>query len=153
MSRFARKEANMPAIALIAMVALQAAAPATSSPIDGTWRSPGGNSIIKIAACGNSPCGTIVWATDKAKRDSSKTTPQLVGTQLLTNLQQDRNGHWQGKLFIPDRNMRVTAKIERLSDQQLKVSGCAAGKALCKAAVWTAFTADLPVDTSVPAPK
>jgi uncharacterized protein (DUF2147 family) len=55
-------------------------------------------------------------------------------------------------LFIPDHKMRVTAKIQRLSPTQLKVSGCAAGKALCKAEVWTAFTADLPADTSVPAP-
>jgi uncharacterized protein (DUF2147 family) len=145
----------MPAIALIALLAVQAAAPTSSStPIDGVWRSPGGNSIIKIAPCGDSPCGTVVWATDKAKKDSSKATNNLVGTQLLTGLQQDRKGSgWHGKLFIPDRNMRVTAKIERLSDQQLKVSGCAAGKAVCKAAVWTAFPGDLPSDTSVPAPK
>ena len=142
----------MPALALIAALAAQAAAPDSTS-IDGTWRSPGGNSIIKIAPCGDNPCGTVVWATDKAKKDSSKTTAQLVGTQLLTGLQQDKKGRWQGKLFIPDRNMRVTAKIQRLGANELKVSGCAAGKALCKAAVWTAYTADLPSDTSVPAPK
>jgi uncharacterized protein (DUF2147 family) len=142
----------MPAFALIAALAVQASG-AAPSPIDGVWRSPGGNSIIKIASCGDSECGTVVWATDKAKKDSSKTTSQLVGTQLLTNLRQDKKGRWQGKLFIPDRNMHVTAKIDRLSDQQLKVSGCAAGKALCKADVWTAFTAALPGDTSVPAPK
>jgi uncharacterized protein (DUF2147 family) len=139
-------------ISTLALFALTAADTPVAS-IEGHWRSPGGNSIIKIALCGDSPCGTVVWATDKAKKDSSKTTDQLVGTQLLTGLQQDKKGRWQGKLFIPDKNMRVTAKVERLNDQQLKVSGCAAGKALCKAAIWTAFTTDLPTDTSVPAPK
>lgn len=143
----------MPALGLIAALAFQAAASPASSPLDGVWRSPGGNSIIKIALCGDNPCGTVVWATEKAKKDSSKTTDQLVGTQLLTSLQQDKKGRWQGKLFIPDKNMRVTAKVERLNDQQLKVSGCAAGRALCKAAIWTAFTADLPADTSAPAPE
>jgi uncharacterized protein (DUF2147 family) len=143
----------MPALALIAAILAQAAASAPSSSIEGIWRSPGGNSIIKIASCGDNPCGTVIWATDKAKKDSSKSTDSLIGTQLLTGLQQDRKGHWQGKLFIPDRKMRVTAKIERLGPTELKVSGCAAGKALCKAAVWTAFAADLPADTSVPAPK
>lgn len=143
----------MPALGLIAALAFQAAAFPASSPLDGVWRSPGGNSIIKIALCGDNPCGTVVWATEKAKKDSSKTTDQLVGTQLLTSLQQDKKGRWQGKLFIPDKNMRVTAKVERLNDQQLKVSGCAAGRALCKAAIWTAFTADLPADTSAPAPE
>ena len=141
-------------LALAGALAAQAPAPASSSSsIDGIWRSPGGNSIIKIALCGDNPCGTVVWATDKAKKDSSKSTPQLVGTQLLTNLQEDKKGRWEGKLFIPDRKMRVTAKIERISPSQLKVSGCAAGKALCKAAIWTAFSADLPADTSTPAPQ
>jgi uncharacterized protein (DUF2147 family) len=139
----------MSAIALIAALALQAGA---NFSIEGTWRSPGGNTIIKIASCGDSPCGTVAWASDKAKKDSAKTTPQLVGTQLLTGLQQRKDGSWIGKLFIPDRNMRVTAKIQRIAADQLKVSGCAAGKALCKAAVWTAFTGALPTDTSAPAP-
>lgn len=141
----------MAVLALIAALALQAAA--ASSPLDGIWRSPGGNTIIKIAPCGDNPCGTVVWATDKAKKDASKTTAELVGAQLLTGLQQDKKGHWAGKLFIPDRNMRVTAKLDRLSPTQLKVSGCAAGKALCKAQVWTAFTGDLPTDGSAPAPQ
>ncbi|HEY4070279.1 MAG TPA: DUF2147 domain-containing protein [Sphingomicrobium sp.] len=142
----------MPVLALIAALAAQ---PATSdsSSIEGIWRSPGGNSIMKVAPCGESPCGTVAWASDRAKKDASKTTSQLVGTQLLTNLEQRKDGSWLGKLFIPDRNMRVTAKIQRLGPNQLRVSGCAAGKALCKAQVWSAFTADLPTDTSVPAPK
>ena len=140
----------MSALVLIAALALQTA---SSSSIDGTWRSPGGNSIMKVGSCGDGPCGTVVWATDKAKKDASKTTSQLVGTALLTNLQQRKDGSWLGKLFIPDKKMRVTAKIERVSDTQLKVSGCAAGKALCKSAIWTAFTSDLPADTSSPAPR
>ncbi len=145
----------MAALALIAALAAQTAAPAApaASSLDGTWRSPGGNTIIKIAPCGDNSCGTVVWATDKAKKDASKTTADLVGAQLLTALQQDRKGRWAGKLFIPDRNMRVTAKLDRLGPTQLKVSGCAAGKALCKAQLWTAFTADLPADGSVPAPQ
>lgn len=126
---------------LILLLAAQTAAPAS---IEGTWRSPGGNSIIVIAACGSSLCGTVAWASDKAKKDASKTTSQLIGTQLLTNLQQVKDGRWQGRLFIPDKNMRVTAKIQLLGDQQLKVSGCLAGKSLCRADVWTRTTDPLP---------
>ena len=126
---------------LILAAAMQAAAPAS---IDGTWRSPGGNSIITIAPCGDSMCGTVAWASDKAKKDSAKTTPQLIGTQLLTGLRPDRKGRWQGKLFIPDKNVRVTAKIERSGSDQLKVSGCAVGKSLCKSALWTRVDGPLP---------
>ena len=143
----------MPFVALIAALAVQAAPAASPSSIEGTWRSPGGNTIISIAPCGANPCGTVAWASDKAKKDASKTTEQLVGTQLLTNLEQRKDGSWLGKLFIPDRNMRVTAKIQSAGPGQLKVSGCAAGKALCKAQVWTSFPGALPADTSVPAPK
>ena len=128
-------------IALILAIAAQASAPPS---IEGTWRSPGGNSIITIGACGDALCGTVAWASEKAKKDSAKTTSQLVGTQLLTALQKDEQGRWHGKLFIPDKNMRVSAKIERVSDAQLRVSGCAMGKALCKAALWTRVDGPLP---------
>jgi uncharacterized protein (DUF2147 family) len=128
-------------IALI-LVALATQTP-TSPSIEGRWRSPGGNSIIEIAACGERRCGTVAWASAKAKHDSRKATDQLIGTQLLTGLQQDPKGFWRGKLFIPDKNMRVTAKLQLVGDQ-LKVSGCAAGRALCKSTLWTRADGPLP---------
>jgi uncharacterized protein (DUF2147 family) len=129
---------------MIGFLFLLAAQATTPASIQGKWRSPGGNSIISIAPCGSSLCGTVAWASEQAKKASSKTTSQLVGTQLLTSLQQEKDGRWQGKLFIPDKNMRVTAKIQLVNDQQLKVSGCLAGKALCRADVWTRTTDPLP---------
>jgi uncharacterized protein (DUF2147 family) len=134
-------------MAMVLILALAAQTAAQTSPqasIQGLWRSPGGNSIINIASCGDNLCGTVAWASDKAKRDSRKTTDQLVGTQLLTSLTQRSNGRWEGRLFIPDKNMRVTAKIELVSQDQLKVSGCAAGKSLCKSALWARMSAPLP---------
>ena len=127
-------------IALLALTAAQAPQPS----IEGHWRSPGGNSIIVIGPCGGGLCGTIEWASEKAKQDSRKTVAQLVGAQLLTGLRQDKKGNWQGKLFIPDKNMRVTAKIQLVSEQQLRVSGCAVGKTLCRTAIWTRTDGALP---------
>ena len=132
---------------LLAALLLQAAQSSSQTSIEGFWRSPGGNSIMKIAQCGSGPCGTVAWASDKGKKDASKTTDQLVGSQLLTGLQQRKDGSWTGKLFIPDKNMRVTAKIKLVGDQKLKVSGCLAGKALCRADLWTR-TADPSVSTN-----
>jgi uncharacterized protein (DUF2147 family) len=65
---------------LIAMAAVLA----EEGSIEGRWRSPGGNSIIDIAACGTELCGTIAWASDKAKQDARKATDQLIGTQIFT---------------------------------------------------------------------
>lgn len=138
-------------MATLAVLAIAASVAAhNASSIDGMWRSPGGNSIMKIAACGHGPCGTIAWASDKAKHDSRKTTHHLVGTHLLTHLSERKDGSWEGKLFIPDMNMHASAKINRLAHHELKVSGC---KVICRSAVWTAFSRPLPTDTTRPAPK
>ena len=135
----------MPIAFIFAMLAVQTTTPEPApSPIQGRWRSPGGNSIIDIGPCGDNLCGTVAWASAKAKKDASKATDQLIGTPLLTALQQKREGRWQGKLFIPDKNIRATAKIELAKTGQLKVSGCLAGKALCKAELWTRADGSLP---------
>ena len=128
-------------MAFILALALLAAEP--TAPIEGRWRSPGGNSIIDIAPCGNELCGTVAWASERAKQDAAKVTDQLIGTQLLTGLQESKPGRWQGKLFIPDRNMRATAKLQLVSPGQLKVSGCTA-KVLCHSQIWTRFDDALP---------
>jgi uncharacterized protein (DUF2147 family) len=111
--------------------------------IEGRWRSPGGNSIIEIAPCGSEWCGTVAWASERAKADARKATDELVGTQLLTGLQEKKQGRWQGTIFIPDRNMRATAKLQLLSADQLKVSGCVA-RVLCSSQVWSRYDQPLP---------
>jgi uncharacterized protein (DUF2147 family) len=127
----------------IALLGLTAAQQPAQPSIQGQWKSPGGNSIIGIAPCGATLCGTVLWASEKAKQDAKKGTDQLVGSQLLTNLKAKGTG-WQGRLFVPDQNMRATAKIELVSAQQLRVSGCALGKALCKSSLWTRYDGALP---------
>ena len=123
---------------------LLAAQAATAVPIEGRWRSPGGNSIIQVAPCGEAWCGTVAWASAKAKKDAAKATSELVGTQLLTDVTAAGEGRWNGRLFIPDRNMRVTAKLQMGPGGELQVSGCLAGKSLCKTQLWTPVQGPLP---------
>jgi len=111
------------------------------SSIEGRWRSPGGNSIIDIAPCGTELCGTVAWASEKAKHDARRATNQLIGTQLLTSLQEKKPGRWEGRLFIPDKSLRVTSKIQLAGPQQLKVSGCAI---ICSSQLWNRFEGPLP---------
>ena len=65
-----------PLLALAALFAEPAA-------IDGRWVNPEGSVIIAIAPCGEAHCGTVTWASDKAKADARQGTDKLVGTQLL----------------------------------------------------------------------
>ena len=130
-------------VVAVIMLLWASMAQAQDSSIAGRWRSPGGNSIIEIAPCGAANCGTVVWASDQAKKDAAKGTSQLIGTQLLTNLKETKPGFWQGTLFIPDRNMRATAKIQLASPEQLKVSGCVA-RFLCRSQYWSRYDQPLP---------
>ena len=71
----------------------------------------------------------------------SRGTPQLIGTQILTELQQD-GATWAGKLFVPDAELHAEGKIETVADGQLKVEGCEFG--ICKSQVWTKADGPLP---------
>ena len=125
-----------------AMVAVAAAmADPAAAPIEGRWTNPDHSVIIDIAPCGGALCGTVAWATLQAQQDSHKNAPHLIGTQLLTGLQLN-GGTWEGKLFVPDRNLHVEAKIQPESANQLKVSGCEIG--ICKSQLWARADGALP---------
>ena len=125
------------------LLALLAVLQQPQAAIDGRWANPGGSVIIAIAPCGEARCGTVVWASDKAKEDARKGTEQLVGSQSLTGMTERKPGQWRGKLFIPDRNIRATAKIQLIGERQLKVSGCTLG-VLCKTQYWNRSDGPLP---------
>ena len=127
--------------AIAALLFLTAAQGNSQPPILGRWINPAHSVIIDLAACGDAYCGTVQWASAQAKQDASKGTPNLVGTQLLTDLQQDGDV-WEGKLFIPDEQLHATAKIEAIGAEQLKVSGCEL--VICDSQTWTRADGPLP---------
>ena len=116
------------------MLAVQAG-PAES--IDGRWINPAQSVIIRIAPCGEVRCGTVEWASAQAQADAKKNAPALVGIQLLTNLAPRTATIWKGKLFVPDRNIRASAKIAIQAPDRIKVSGCTLGGILCDSQFWT----------------
>lgn len=119
------------------------AALAQDAAIDGRWANPDGSVIIDIAPCGKSRCGTVAWASDKAKADAHKGTDRLVGTELLTGLEEKKPGQWNGRLFIPDHDMRAGARLQLVGERQLKVSGCVA-RVLCRSQYWNRADGPLP---------
>ena len=130
-------------IAGIAIVFI-AASPASASSLEGLWKNPSGTVIIGIRPCGTLLCGTVRWASAKAKADAAKGTDQLVGAELLSKVKPTDANRWAGKLFVPDQKMRVNAKLEMLSYDLLRVTGCAIGKSLCKSQLWTRTADPLP---------
>lgn len=121
-------------LTLLTLIAAQAA-PAQS--IDGKWINPASSVIIEIASCGDKRCGVVEWANAEAKADARKNAPELVGTALLTGLAPASATLWKGRIFVPDRNIRASAKITVLDPDRIKVAGCALGGILCDSQVWT----------------
>lgn len=103
--------------------------------VRGKWVNPSKSVIIEIAPCGQVLCGTVVWASEKAKKDARKGTQHLVGTKLLTGMKHSSAQVWKGKIFVPDQNFHASAKLKPVGATHLKVSGCM--MMICKSQTWT----------------
>jgi uncharacterized protein (DUF2147 family) len=122
---------------------LLAAAQAGSAPIEGRWKNPIGSAIIEITPCGPALCGKVVWASERGQREVAKNSPNVVGTTVLTGVRPAGN-RWTGKLYIPDDNITVTAKLQMVDAARLKLTGCALAGLICRAQIWTRADGPLP---------
>ena len=128
--------------ASLPILALAAAQAAPHAPIEGLWKNPIGSAIIAVAPCGQALCGKVVWASARGEREVAKTTSHVVGTTVLTAVRPKGRG-WSGKLFIPDDNIHVAARLQLISPNQLKLTGCALGL-FCRSQIWTRTGEPLP---------
>lgn len=125
------------------IIALAAAQPAQHASIEGLWKNPIGSAIIAVGPCGNVYCGKVVWASARGQREVAKTTSHVVGTTVLTGVK-PKGREWIGKLFIPDDNIHVSAKLQLLSATQLKLTGCGLAGLICRSQIWTRTEEPLP---------
>lgn len=123
-------------IAALALVAT--AAPATAAAqVEGRWANPKRSVIIEVAPCSSGYCGTVVWATEKAKANARKGgTQNLIGTQLISGVKPAGNGTYKGRGFVPKQNIRAPATIRVAGPDTMVVKGCALG-IFCKEQRWT----------------
>jgi uncharacterized protein (DUF2147 family) len=56
---------------------------------------------------------------------------------LLSDIVPKGDGRWKVRLFVPDVNKRSKGELRQLGLDQLKVTGCAVGRLVCKSQVWT----------------
>jgi uncharacterized protein (DUF2147 family) len=132
-----------PAAGFSMLLALAAAQPGVRAPIEGLWKNPIGSAIIRIAPCGETLCGKVVWASERGRREVARTTSNIVGTLVLTAVRPSGHG-WAGKLFIPDDNIHVSARLQLIDPRQLKLTGCAFAGLFCRSQVWTRTDEPLP---------
>ena len=111
---------------------------AAQAAIEGRWANPKRSVIVRVARCGNAWCGTVVQASDKAKATARRGgTANLIGTQILSDVQSDGNGVFKGRAFDPKRNLRAPATIRLIGSNTLVVKGCVLGGFICKEQRWS----------------
>ena len=123
--------------ATAALAAAALAVPALASakaPIEGHWANPKHSVIVHIAPCGDAYCGTVTWASAKAKQ---KTGDELVGMQLMTGFRPSGPNSYKGRVFEPRHDLRASGTITLTSPNSLSVRGCAVIGLLCKEQRWT----------------
>ncbi len=134
----------MPAIATLALLLLAHAQSSAPSELEGLWRNPIGSAIIRVAPCGQALCGTVVWASERGKREASTSTSHVVGTTVQTGVRPVSDNRWSGELFIPDDNVHVGARLQLLGRNRLKLTGCAVLGLFCRSQIWTRTDEPLP---------
>lgn len=119
-----------------ALFSVIAAVPAEArSPIEGRWKK--GNMQIDIKPCGSGLCGTVVKASAKQQRRAERGSgTELIGATLIKDIRPAGPSKYRARVFVADRNMHATGKIQQVSPNQLKVSGCVL-LIVCKSTNWT----------------
>ena len=120
----------------VPILALAAAQPPAHASVEGLWKNPIGSAIIAVAPCGSVLCGKVVWASARGQSEVAKNAPRIVGTTVLTDVRPKASG-WTGKLYVPDDNIHVSAKLQLLNASQLKLTGCGLAGLICRSQVWT----------------
>jgi uncharacterized protein (DUF2147 family) len=121
-----------------ALLPAQLAQAAAEEASFGVWSNPQNSVHVRAHRCGSSMCGTVIWASEKAKQDARKGgTAELIGAQLFQNFVKESATVWRGKVFVPDINKTFSGTISLIDDRHLKGQGCLLGRVLCKSQVWT----------------
>ena len=125
---------------LLVLAAVPAAAAAFESSVEGRWTNPERSVVIDVGRCGPAWCGTVVWASPKAKANARKGgTDNLVGTRILSGARPDGKGGYKGRAFVPRRNIRSSATMRQVGPNTMVVEGCALAGLLCKEQRWVRF--------------
>ena len=120
---------------VLALLALPASA-APAPKWQGVWRNPSNSVHIRTARCGRAMCGTVIWASPKAKADVAARGGQLMGAQLFRDFEAAEDGVWEGEVFVPDIGRSFEGTITLEDANTLVGEGCLFGRLGCRTQVW-----------------
>ena len=113
----------------------------------GDWYTQSGSAKVRIAPCGSTLCGTIVWmkdplakgtgkpATDTNNPDPAKRQQPILGLQMIRGMKPVGVGRWSGgTIYDPQSGKVYASKMIVNSDGTLKVEGCIS--IICQGQTW-----------------
>ena len=120
------------------ILALPLAATPPTPKWTGVWRNAGNTVHLRTASCGRAAmCGTVIWASPKAKADVAGRGRKLIGAQLFRNFRDSGDGVWEGEVYVPDIDRTFSGTITPQGANTLIGEGCLFGSFGCKEQVWT----------------
>ena len=138
------QQSMRPILFVLFLLSLSTVPAYAAQPVEGLWRNPIGSAIIRLAPCGKLLCGTVVWASARGRAEVAKNTSHVVGTTVLTDVKRAAPNRWTGRLYIPDDNIHVSARLELVTFRDLRLTGCGLVGLICRTQIWTRVDEPLP---------
>jgi uncharacterized protein (DUF2147 family) len=110
--------------------------------VSGAWYTPDRKAIVTIEDCGDgTPCGVITWVEPEGGITHDVNNPEdalrgrsMHGVKLLANFERGAEEWRQGEIYNPKNGRTYRARLERISDDTIAVSGCLGP--VCKKLLW-----------------
>ncbi len=124
---------------IVLMISLSNTTLATESQdVYGEWLTEGDSAQIRIEACEQGVCGTLIWLnpnslnageTAETVKDFHNKDPELaqrnlLGLTMLWGFEPGKQGWKGGKIYDPESGKTYASKIKRLDNNILQVKGC-----------------------------
>jgi len=113
--------------------------PASAQDASGNWLTASGETRVRIAPCGGSLCGTIVWVKNPAKDEHNPNAAlksrNVVGINMI-QMKPAGDKKWSGTLYNYTDGKTYSGTLTMNSANSLSLSGCVAG-IFCRSQTWT----------------
>lgn len=116
----------------------------------GAWITQDGESLVQIARCAESVCGTLEWfpeletatspVLDRNNPDDALKTRELKGIKIIYDFKETSKGWRKGRIYDPETGKTYKSKLTRIDSQSLRVEGCVGP--ICKKFIWAKAETD-----------
>ncbi len=116
----------------------------------GTWVVQDSKSLIEIARCEESVCGTLEWfpeletittpILDSNNPDDALKTRELKGIKIIYDFKETSKGWRKGRIYDPETGKTYKSKLTRIDSQSLRVEGCIGP--ICQKFIWVKAKTD-----------